>query len=201
MGDGAEDNDTHSQTQRLAQVTWALQGNARVTDVFHRTSMRIIRKCDTTKHWILFQEDEVQYEDMMPIVNPGQSCNDFSAIWRFVPRTCVLKQAGVVSSNHGDVEGWRHAISRTVSSSSASIQEVPARDGGCRQTSPAIETCALRFIAQGVRPTFGGPPTTVITSNESGAVAETETSCTSKLGSPARLFDNCHVCPDACCWQ
>ena len=88
MGDGAEDNATHSQTQRLAQVTWALQGNARVTDVFHRTSMRIIRKCDTTKHWILFQEDEVQYEDMMPIVNPGQSCNDFSAIWRFVPRTC-----------------------------------------------------------------------------------------------------------------
>ena len=78
---------------------------------------------------------------------------------------------------HGDVKGCRHAISRTVSSSSASIQEVPARDGGCRQTSPAIETCALRFIAQGVRPTFGGPPTTVITSNESGAVAETETSC------------------------
>ena len=41
--------------------------------------MRIMRKFDTTKCWFLFLEDVVRYEDMMPIANPGRSCNDFSA--------------------------------------------------------------------------------------------------------------------------
>ena len=38
-----------------------------------------MRKFNNTKCWFLFLEDVVRYEDMMPIVNPGRSCNDFSA--------------------------------------------------------------------------------------------------------------------------
>ena len=95
---------------------------------------------------------------------------------------------GSAAMLHGDVDGRRHAISRTICSSSASIQEAPARDGECRRTSPAIDSFFLRFVAPGVRPTLGGPPTTAIASNESGAVAETETSCSSKPGRNYQYF-------------
>ena len=57
-----------------------MQGDARVTDGFRRTSMRIIRKFDTTKRWFLFQEDAVQCEIMILVVHAEQSRNDFSAI-------------------------------------------------------------------------------------------------------------------------
>ena len=64
------------------------------------TSMRIITKFDSTKRCFHFQEDVVQYEEVLPVVNPGQTCDDFLVIWRVVPTNCDGRSCTISHLHH-----------------------------------------------------------------------------------------------------